>query len=355
MRGRLSWVVGAGVGVACQASLGLDDFEFTAGGGNAGSNPGTGGSPVVPPPSAGRGGEGGRGGSPPVAPPDASVADAAPVDCAASCDLPHAAAACVDAACAIEGCRGPWRDANGLVVDGCEEGDVPTDGLTLWFMADRGTVIETDGSVSAWIDQSPGNHSAAQPVLTERPTLEVRPDGLPMLSFDGTNDYFDLPPGFSIFAGASYFAVVEALPNARCAGILHFSNGPDGDDVEFGRHQPNLLYFEVLGTFLNGTAQGFVVDRRLVISAVQTSGDNGMGSVELRIDGSLDQIGPVALPANVERTQNYVGRNAYSEQPELCSMYFRGRIGELIFYPRGVSDAERERIEAYLQEKWQPP
>ena len=33
---------------------------------------------------------------------------------------------------------------------------------------------------------------------------------------------------------ASFFAVVEALPNPRCAGLLHFSNGPDIDDVEFG-------------------------------------------------------------------------------------------------------------------------
>jgi hypothetical protein len=348
-------------GWACQAALELDDFQFNAsadaGGGTDGQGgaAGQGGGRVVPPPpTAGRGGRqsAGAGGGGSDEPPDASAAADASPPCVPACELPHAEAACVDARCLIDACRGPWRDANGSPADGCEAGDVPSDGLTLWFMADQGVVSEADGSVSAWIDQSPNPSSAVQPVLAQRPTREVRPDGLPMLSFDGTNDALDLPTGFASFAGSSYFAVVEALPNSLCAGILHFSNGPDGDDVEFGRHQPNLLYYEVVGTFLNGTAQGFVVDRRLVISSVQANGVDGVGNVELRIDGSLDQIGPVALPANVERRQNYVGRNAYSEQPELCSMYFRGRIGELIFYPRGVSSAERERIEAYLLEKW---
>jgi hypothetical protein len=358
----VSWFFAAAViGSACQAALGLDDFQFT-GEADAGADgaSGEGGRPVVPPPepTAGRGGApaAGTGGSDAHEASDASVsADAATPGCVPLCDLPHAEAACIDARCGIATCRGPWRDANGLADDGCEEGDVPSEGLALWFMADRGVVLEADGSVSAWSDQSPTPTSAVQAVLAQRPVREVRPDGLPMVSFDGTNDFLELPPGFASFAGSSYFAVVEALPNPLCTGILHFSNGPDGDDVEFGRHQPNLLYYEVLGTFLNGTAQGFVADRRLVISSVQANGGDGMGNVELRIDGSLDQIGPVALPANVERRQNYVGRNAYTEQPELCSMYFRGRIGELIFYPRGVSSAERERTEAYLREKWQSP
>jgi hypothetical protein len=331
---------------ACQASLDLESYEFSgAAGGGAGGSRG-----VPPPPAAGSAGSG-----TPLSPLDAGAAGAASTGCSAPCELAHAEAACADAGCIVERCTGPWRDANGLAEDGCEAGDVPAEGLTLWFMGDRGVVVEADGSVSAWVDQSPGNHSAVQPVLAQRPTRQTQPDGLAMLSFDGTNDSFDLPPGFSTFAGASFFAVVEALPNPLCSGILHFSNGPDADDVEFGRHQPNLLYYEVVGTFLNGTAQGFVVDRRLVISSVQANGADGVGNVELRIDGSLDQIGPVALPASLERRQNYVGRNAYSEQPELCSMYFRGRIGELLFYPRGVSVAERERIEAYLGEKWRSP
>lgn len=334
---------------ACQAALDLEQYDIGSGGsggseaapllpggsGNASAGPGSGGSATTPLEPA----------------PDTPGEEAPDAGCVNACSLPHATTACVDAGCIIEQCTGPWRDANGVARDGCEAGDVPSDGLTLWFMADRGAVMQPDGSVSAWIDQSPIGYTATQPVAARRPTWQQQADGLGMLSFDGADDFFELPPGFARFAGASFFAVVEAEPNPLCAGILHFSNGPDSNDVEFGRHQPNLLYYEVQGSFLNGAGEGFVVGRRFVLSAIQAAGS---GNVELRYDGVLDAVGSVALPAPVERRVNYVGRNAYTEQPMLCSMYFHGRIGELLFYPRGLDAGERGRVEAYLHEKWQP-
>ena len=343
---------------ACQASLDLEHYDFGAPGGSGGNSSAM--PPLLPggsansPGGSGNGsgnGSGGASGAAPLAPPDGGLGDVPNPGCAAACELDHAQAACVDAGCIIEQCIGPWRDANGRADDGCETGDVPADGLTLWFMADRGAVVQPDGSVSAWIDQSPNGFTATQPVLGQRPTWQVQADGHAMLSFDGTNDFFDLPPGFATFVGASFFAVVEAEPNTRCAGILHFSNGPDVNDVEFGRHQTNLLYYEVQGSYLNGTSEGFAVGRRFVVSAVQAAAS---GDVELRYDGALDQAGPVGLPVSIQRRINYVGRNAYTEQPMACSMYFHGRIGELLFYPRGLDGGERARVEAYLHEKWQP-
>jgi hypothetical protein len=295
-------------------------------------------------------------GTSPLAPaPDASGPGGPPSLCPA-CALPHAQSRCSDAGCAIATCVGAWRDENGSPADGCETGDVPAAGLALWFMADRGVVIQ-DAYVSTWLNQSSDGYAATQAVAAQRPELQTRPDGMPMLSFDGTNDYLDLPRGFARFDGASFFAVVEALANPLCAGLLHFSNGPDGDDVEFGRHEINLLYYEVGGDPMEGTREGFVTERRLLVSIIQagasTGGGIAPGTVDLRIDGSPDRSGVIGLPVNVERTQNYVGRNAYSEQPLQCSMYFRGRIGEIVFYPRGLTAPERDRVESYLLDKWQ--
>jgi len=228
----------------------------------------------------------------------------------------------------------------------CMTGDVPADGLSLWFMADRG-VIESEGRVASWQDQSTNRLAAVQGAPSDMPTLVSR-NGMPMLSFDGSGDALILPNGFVSFAGTAFFAVVEAEPNELCAGILHFSNGADVADVEFGRHRPNRLYYEVVGDFVEGTEQAFQAGRRVLVSVVQAT----TGAVELRIDGSLTGSKVIPLPASVQRTQNYVGRNAYTLDQGECTMFFRGAIGELIFYPRELTAAERQRIERYLTEKW---
>lgn len=340
----------------CQAALSLDEYEF-------GDPGGSGGEQTKPPllPAAGRGNSaGGSSGGDTLPAGSAGGGSGGDTDssggladggCTTACKLPHAEAACAGAGCVIVQCTIPWRDANGSAGDGCEAGDVPSDGLTLWFMADQGAVVQPDGTVSTWVDQSASGYAATQPVSARRPTWQAQADGPAMLSFDGVDDYFDLPSGFATFNGSSFFAVVEAEPNDKCAGILHFSNGPDANDVEFGRHRTDLLLYEVNGDWIDGTTNAFVVGRRLVVSSVQAP---ATGDVELRIDGVRDRAKTVELPDNVERRTNYVGRNAYTEQPELCSMYFHGRIGELLFYPRGLSNVERARVEAYLHEKWQP-
>ena len=282
-------------------------------------------------------------------------AGAVSASCGAPCELPHASAACAGSACVIQSCIGPFSDANGQPEDGCETGDIPESGLGLWFMADRG-VIAQGGLVSAWVDQSPNGLTATQPEVAARPGTLAQSDGLPMLSFDGSDDGLALPSGFAKLDGAAFFALVVARPNPLCAGILHFSNGAGGDDIEFGRHQGGVLHYEVGAAQLDGTPEGFATDRRLLISVVQAGSASvaaAPGTVELRIDGVRDAVGFVALPAPVERHENYVGRNSYVRQPADCSVYFRGLIGEIVFYARGLDSAELARVETYLREKWQ--
>lgn len=283
-------------------------------------------------------------------------ADALPPPC--TCELPHALATCSSEGCAVARCVGPWRDENGNADDGCETGDVATAGLSLWFMADRG-VTELEGAVSSWQDQSPNRSAAVQASPAQMPRLQWSAEGLPLLFFDGVNDALSLPIGFARFDGAAFFAVVEALPNELCAGILHFSNGPGVNDVELGRHNPGLLYYEVGSQPVEGAPGAFEVGRRLLLSIIQVAdvatGDitPTTGTVELRINGIANGTRSINLPETIEREENFVGRNNYLEDQDVCSMFFHGRIGELLFYQRGVGAEERQRLEAYLQEKWQ--
>jgi hypothetical protein len=294
----------------------------TSGGSSTGGSGGAG--------AAGRGGQGAGGGE----------------TCASPCELPHATASCVAGACAIMACSGPWRDANGVAADGCETGDAPTDALSLWFMGDRG--ITANGAlVSGWADQSPARQDATQTTESLMPK-QVASGGMTLIEFDGMDDGLRLPTGFANFsAGTSFFAIVEALASTRCEGILSLSNGDDTDDIEYERDSQQALYYEVLAEWVQGSLAAFEANRRLLLTVIQAPD----GSVDARLNRVRSGSGKIGLPAAVTRTQNYVGKNTYDE----CPTSFTGRIGELLFYGRGVSAAERDRVESYLVEKWKVP
>lgn len=212
-------------------------------------------------------------------------------------------------------------------------------------MADRG-ITQDAGVVSRIDDQSGYAHHAVQSNLEMRPKI-VDVDGYPMIEFDGFDDSLTLPAGFEDFPGLSFFAVVQALPHAGCAGILSFSNGDDTDDIELGRHRPNLLYYEVVGDFVEGTAEAFVTDRVFLASIIQTA----TGATTLRLDGELQGEGTIPRPAFVLRRENYFGRNAYDE----CEQPFHGRVAELLLYPRALTADEEGVVVGALSQRWGLP
>jgi hypothetical protein len=198
-----------------------------------------------------------------------------------ACTLEHATSECRDGACEIVACASGFLDKNSMPGDGCEAGDVPSNALLLWFMADKGLSLSGE-QVSAWVDQSSAHitASASGGAMPKR----VRPSsGPPMVEFDGADDGLKLPEGFSTFNGTTFFAVAEAYPADGCAGILSFSNVDDNDDIEYGRHTASLLYYEVLGDWVEGKAYAFEAYKRLLVSITLTSA----GAVELRLNGVL--------------------------------------------------------------------
>lgn len=288
---------------------------------------------------AGNGDEGGDAGAR-----SPSGGEAGAATCGA-CVLEHATSECRDGSCEVVKCETGFLDKNSKPDDGCEIGDVPNDALLLWFMADRGLSFEGQ-QVSAWVDQSSA-HLTASASGGAMPKRVAQTSGPPMIEFDGADDGLKLPSGFSTFNGTTFFAVAEAYSANVCAGILSLSNGDDGDDIEFGRHTTNLLYYEVLGGFVEGAANAFEANKRLLVSITQTSS----GAVELRINGVLNASGKIDLPKAVVRTQNFLGRDTYVA----CPQAFKGLLGEIILFSRGVSGDEYARIQAYLSAKWAIP
>ncbi len=339
-RAPLLAALGLGCGLACNALLDNEPRHFVAPGSSGGEGGAAG--------HEGSTGAGGTGtedaaGAAGTAAPSGGEGGAPACDCA----LEHATSRCRDGACEIVACQAGFIDANSMPADGCETGDVPSEALLLWFMADRGLSLNGD-QVSAWVDQSAAHVTATPGSAEAMPKRVQRAAGPPLVEFDGADDGLKLPEGFSTFNGATFIAVAEAYPAEVCAGILSLSNGNDDNDIEFGRHTKNLLYYEVLGSFVEGATNAFEANERLLVSITQSS----TGAVELRINGVLNASPKtIALPKVVVRTQNFLGRDTYTA----CPQAYKGLLGELVLFSRGVSSEEYARIQSYLAGKWAIP
>jgi hypothetical protein len=78
----------------------------------------------------------------------------------------------------------------------------------LWLDAsDASTITETAGAMSQWNDKSGNARNATQATAANQPTTgALTQNGLNVISFDGTNDYFDLGTGLDWMAGTSHVA-----------------------------------------------------------------------------------------------------------------------------------------------------
>jgi hypothetical protein len=215
-----------------------------------------------------------------------------------------------------------------------------TQGLLLWLRGDLG-ITAASGTVSSWADQS-GNHlDARQPDPLGQPMwTTVGLSGRPAVVFNADN-FLSLPGGFTDFSrGISIFAVAAITDAASCVDIVHLSNGPEIDDIAFGRHDGRVLY-EVLDGVLHGDV--FPLGRAKLMSVVHGAD----GSVSLRLDGAGPSTGTFDLPSTAIRTSNVIGRSLYAD----CGSV-HGGIAEVLVYRRALDDSERGMVEGYLQTRW---
>ncbi len=223
---------------------------------------------------------------------------------------------------------------------------IPEQGLALWLRADLG-VLQKDGLVQQWQDQSGNVMNGIQATANARPKLIADAlGGLPAIEFDGQNDFLSLPDGFGDF-GKGLTGFMVAMPTASdCASLVELSNGSEIQDIALGMwqnkwtYEVEVPYMQMGDVDLMSFSMYSVVHRPLA----------GNPSAELRIGGSALQTLAMALPAvpdDMVRKNNFVGHTLY-----LNCNYFQGRIAEIILYARAVTPNELKAIEAYLVDRW---
>ncbi len=232
--------------------------------------------------------------------------------------------------------------------------NVPTESLMLWLKADEGVTL-SGNSVSEWSDQSGNGTDAEQAKAANQPSLEEKAiNGLPALSFDGTDDFmtFTLPidglTGMTIFIVSSATEDIEP-PWPFCAnaaifwnetaswGTAHVTPLQKGVWIRFGtgQTQPLPVFYEyespigdrftIATAMMDGVMDYLYVNGELVLENEKPAGQEALGH---------------------QRDVGNIGRG-YND-----NTYFPGMIAEVLVYTEKLSDAEREQVEGYLSSKY---
>ena len=215
-----------------------------------------------------------------------------------------------------------------------------TDGLALHLEADSG--VTTDGSdlVTGWTDQSGfGNDvtGAGDPRLVA--------DGLngqPVIAFDGDGDKLENILGLNGLPEGGEDRTVFFLANYKSNGTGGFTYGNNATNEAFGTVVNNQgdLAIQAWGfgqdnpSNVDGTGAGWLIQEAKLEGGVLTHYK----------DGTVIDSSPHSY--NTSSDKLVIGAEIDS------SPYLDMEVGAVIVYDRALTDAERQQIEAYLQDKY---
>ena len=156
------------------------------------------------------------------------------------------------------------------------------------------------------------------------------------LSFDGINDYIDLPDGFADWTGGMTVSV-WAYPTAVgfWARFLDIGNGPSNNNIVFARDgTSNTISFEAY----NGSASGGRVTAAGAITLNQwqlfTATLSSTGYAVLYKNGVKIANGQTAIPPVVKRINNFIGKSNWSDA------YYKGRMDDYAIWSRALTSDE---------------
>lgn len=227
--------------------------------------------------------------------------------------------------------------------------DVSRLGQKLWLKAEIGTDV-VSGAIQSWYDLSGNNFNATQESAASRPTVSSGTVGSgtkPVIAFNGTSQWFELPKGMN----KGFSAFVVAKPTAGGSARIFDLSDQDSNNIQLlinGSATPDLRYrvYNPTQTTLDADdAVSFTTHK--LYEVVQ----NGQSSnVTMYVNGTQASSSVTFNSiANVARTSNFLGKQFGANN------YFQGQIAEILLYDRDVDTSERLGIEAYFAAKYGSP
>ena len=230
---------------------------------------------------------------------------------------------------------------------------LPTDDLLLWLRPDAGVTQDANGYVTAWSDASGHGNNAFASLGNEPLWTPDAINGQPVLHFDGSTSYLQLPTGFSDFTqGLTALIITRPASTASWQRFFDIGNGAASDNLLLARNDTSndLIYDAFTG---GGLATSLDAPGVLTLNACQLLEvvQGTAGSVTLYDNGLQVAQGSASPISNVTRTSGFIGKSNWP------GALFQGDIAEMALFDHALSDTERQAWETYLQAKYQfnPP
>ncbi|WP_165920183.1 LamG-like jellyroll fold domain-containing protein [Chthoniobacter flavus] len=227
---------------------------------------------------------------------------------------------------------------------------VPSDHLMIWLKAGAGVTQGTGSTVQHWSDVSGNGNDAVQTIGAAYPTAVTGAlNGQPVVRFDGTSSYLKIPTSLTDFtAGVTAFVVAKPTSAANYARFFDFGVGQASSNILLCRNgTSNDLLFD---TFTGGGASVQLAGPGVLTTGVFQLLAASQGTTSAAVYKNGVKVGSAAAPAlqAIARATNYIGKSNWGATDPL----YAGDMAEILIYNRALSDAERQQVEAYLNQKY---
>jgi len=208
---------------------------------------------------------------------------------------------------------------------------IPSLGLSLWLKADAG-VSSMSSVVTAWADQSNNGNNAIGSAIYNSSSI----NSLPAITFDG-NSYLQINQFLNLCLNSSIFIVLK--PSNGGNGTI-LSQGTSKIGLFFdGSNTPQIACPNIASIVISDSQ--ILNNTTAIISALNDNHDFGMWINGLSVGSDTFNIEGVGSFLNIGCNTSTSDYNLY------------GDIAEIIIYNRGLTILERQKVETYLNNKYQ--
>ncbi len=227
-------------------------------------------------------------------------------------------------------------------------------GLQAWFNPARG-ITSINNKIIQWIESSENSHSVIQSDTSFSPQLISNAlNSYPLIRLDGIDDYLDGGNILNIENNSNTFFVMGKCASSSgtfiCKSIPQNINNrwfilKEAGSLLFGSDNSTVSN-SILSTSVNNNYNIITANRNRI------SLNN-----ELYLNGILKESKSVPT-SNLNNSYDLlIGayNNISGSTPPSGGYFLNGDIGEIILYNNTITEAQRQKVETYLSNKYAPP